>query len=214
MAPQFPLDPRNPPTCRRCGKHCTRLIVTPRNPIGHLDRPYYSCNDGQERTFSTWDDYEGITHGNPPCRCGFTSRRDTNRKGEDFFACPNRFNGGCGWSMTCNDQLTIVPRPNNSIPVAGTVPRYGAQQHPLYGAQFNAQYGTQYNSQYGSQNGHEQFPQHFPQQFPQHIPPPVPPQFPRQFPPQSPQDIPQYRDSRPWPAHRFQFTSMVVHVAC
>jgi hypothetical protein len=219
MKPQFPLDLRNPPTCRECGRPCTRKIVGPQNPIGNPGRPYYACDDDHENLFSTWDDYEGITNGNPPCKCAppFVSRRDRSRKGVDFYSCPNRFNGGCGWTRTCNDQLAIVPRPN-SIPVAGTVPQFGAQ-HPLYAAQFSAQYdpryspqhGSQYNSQYGSQYGSQNGPGHFPQQFPQSLSPNVPPQFPqqlpphasqhaprRQIPPQSRQDIPQYRDSRPW----------------
>jgi hypothetical protein len=216
MEPQFPLDPRSPPTCRECGNPCTRRIVGPRNPIGNPGRPYYACDDGHEKLFSTWDDYEGITNGNPPCKCPrpFTSRRDKSRRGIDFYSCPNRFNGGCGWSRTCDDQLAIVPRPNN-IPVAGAVPQFSTQNDPRYGFHHASQFNSQYGSQYGSQHGPGQYPQHFPQQFPPHVSQNVSPQFHQQFPPQfpprvsqhaprqqippqSPQDIPQYRDSRSW----------------
>jgi hypothetical protein len=154
MEPSFPLDPRRGiPTCRMCGRACTRDMVTIRNPIGHVGRFYYHCypcpreRSGAHGVFSTWDDYEGITNGNPRCRCGFTSRRDTNRTTkEDFFACPNRYNKGCGWSMTCSDVATPQA---NSIAVVKTSPQYGNSQYgnPQHS---NSQYGnSQYsNSQY------------------------------------------------------------------
>lgn len=92
MNPTFPL-PAAPRCLRvRCGRPCTRGIVTEGNRNGNEGRPYYTCWDiacmtGFDKPkFSTWDDNIGIFRGNPQCWCGFRSRRNTSdRPGTAYY---------------------------------------------------------------------------------------------------------------------------------
>jgi hypothetical protein len=86
MEPWFPLP--TAPLCRACGQPCTSDTTTSPNRNGNGGRPYYFCRaSSHPRHFQCWDDYRGITKGNPRCYCQFTSRRSTNN-GNEFFSCP------------------------------------------------------------------------------------------------------------------------------
>ncbi|KAK3304685.1 uncharacterized protein B0T15DRAFT_250674 [Chaetomium strumarium] len=99
MEPRFPL--LVPPTCRRCGNPCTRFPTGDWNSYGNAGRPFYSCRDYDRHTesvFGCFDDAIGVSHANPPCLCGYFSRRTRRNDGEShFFSCPV---GRCGWSLT------------------------------------------------------------------------------------------------------------------
>ena len=117
MEPQFPLP--NASACQRCGQSCTRQIVSAGNRNGNSGRPYYTCiYGGHPRTFSTWDDNQGIVNGNPRCWCGFTSRRVTTNgpTPTDFYSCPV---GRCRYS----EGAPLAPEAN-SIAVVGVPPQY------------------------------------------------------------------------------------------
>ena len=43
--------------------------------IGNSGRPYYKCTTDGCSEFFSFDDYGGISEGNPPCHCGRPSRR-------------------------------------------------------------------------------------------------------------------------------------------
>ncbi|GAB1318003.1 hypothetical protein MFIFM68171_08213 [Madurella fahalii] len=50
------------------------------------------------RVFGCFDDAIGVSRDNPPCACGYTSRRTRKNDGEShFFSCPV---GRCGWNLT------------------------------------------------------------------------------------------------------------------
>ncbi|KAH8661156.1 hypothetical protein BGZ61DRAFT_281613, partial [Ilyonectria robusta] len=106
MEPSFPL--RVPPTCRRCGKPCTRKPTNDVNTNGNPGRPYYTCVSHSSRVFGCFDDAIGVSRDNPPCQCGYVSRRTRRNDGEShFFSCPV---GRCGWSLT-DDTPEDTPSP-------------------------------------------------------------------------------------------------------
>ena len=110
-----PVPATSPPACQRCGQPCTQQIVSEGNRNGNAGRPYYACISGRHRrTFTTWDDSQGIVNGNPRCWCGFTSRRVTTNgpAPTDFYSCAA---GGCGY-------FKDTPEANGIVIVAGTPP--------------------------------------------------------------------------------------------
>ena len=106
MEPRFPLP--TAPSCHICGQPCTRDITSPGNRNGNANRPYYTCMDGtHSRHFLCWDDYEGITRGNPRCHCNFTSRRSTAYMNA-FFSCPA---GSCNYNQNAPMGLAYQGAP-------------------------------------------------------------------------------------------------------
>jgi hypothetical protein len=114
--PQYPLNPA--PTCKDCGRPCTLFRVNETNINGHIKRPYYSCTNHHESIFSTFDDSVDINEGNPPCKCGWTTRITKKNKSEDegFYSCPV---GRCGF----NRGAVVVPSTMNGRMVGGPPPR-------------------------------------------------------------------------------------------
>ncbi|MCJ1272783.1 hypothetical protein MMC21_000572 [Puttea exsequens] len=118
--PSFPL--RAAPACRNC--HYIpqyRSTVTPLNPNGNADRPYYVCipckQNATAKTSSgpngkgwiTWDDNRGVQPGNPKCRCGFFARQDragvnSYAPGRGFWTCCV---GACGYVSWRADGLVV-----------------------------------------------------------------------------------------------------------
>jgi hypothetical protein len=113
MLPTYPL--KHTPICRKCNEKCVRISVSDRNRNGNSKRPYYTCKDFGHRKFSTFDDYEGIDPGNPPCKCKqrWTSRRQINNQDQsEFYCCPV---GGCGWTEDADTTTsTQSPVGNNA----------------------------------------------------------------------------------------------------
>ncbi|KAH7132765.1 hypothetical protein EDB81DRAFT_763290 [Dactylonectria macrodidyma] len=108
MEPSFPLNAS--PTCRSCGKPCKHIPTKNLNRYGNAGRPYYTCEDNSHsrRVFGCFDDAIGVSRDNPPCRCGYASRRTRRNDGAShFFSCPV---GRCGWSLT-DDTPEDTPSP-------------------------------------------------------------------------------------------------------
>jgi hypothetical protein len=74
--PRFPL--LTAPRCKdfKCGAVCTLFSGG--------ERDYYKCRCGK---WCTYDDDEGVTHGNPLCDCGFYCRIVTRNDGGTFETC-------------------------------------------------------------------------------------------------------------------------------
>ena len=78
--PRFPL--LQPPRCNKCDRPCNR------EPRGRRFCYCCPCTGPQNKTWSTWDDAEGVQPGNPVCDCGFYCRVATNNTtGKSFERC-------------------------------------------------------------------------------------------------------------------------------
>lgn len=78
--PRFPL--LQPPRCNKCDRPCNR------ESRGRRFCYCCPCTGPQNKSWSTWDDAEGVQPGNPVCDCGFYCRVATNNTtGKSFERC-------------------------------------------------------------------------------------------------------------------------------
>ena len=88
------------PLCLQCRKKTSRSVTKPKNYKGNAFRPFYKCNPCD--IFHCFDDTHGIDPTNPLCHCGYTSRRQVDRREGDpergcYLVCGV---GGCTYRET------------------------------------------------------------------------------------------------------------------
>jgi len=94
--PPLPLTQAQAPLCHICGRKCT-LDSTRSGNNGNYGRPRWACEGFGHFKFSTFNDFTGITQGNPLCDCNYTSRRQKNYQDQsEFYRCPI---GRCYWKQ-------------------------------------------------------------------------------------------------------------------